>query len=147
MFYPVKRRNNAEYADPFANIFDQFFGDAYRGSALDSELAPHFEITEKADAYEVVAELPGLAEENISIVVDEDILTVRGEKKAEEEGQEKSYILSERRYGSFERRFKLPETVTQEAISAGYANGVLTLTLPKKPEAKKPEPRKISIQR
>ena len=50
-------------------------------------------------------------------------------------------------FALFERRFKLPETVTQEAISAGYANGVLTLTLPKKPEAKKPEPRKISIQR
>ena len=145
MFYPAKRRNQVAYADPFAQIFEQFFGEVGRGGVNESGIAPQFEITETDEDYTVIAELPGLDEENISIVLDEDVLTVRGEKKAQREEKEKSYILSERRYGTFDRKFKLPETITQEAIAARYANGVLTLTLPKKPEARKPQPRQIGI--
>ncbi|VGO16844.1 Spore protein SP21 [Pontiella desulfatans] len=145
MFTPVKR-NNVVYADPFNHIFESFFGDANRCKPAPARLAPQFEIVETDDHYTVVAELPGIGKENVEIVVDENVLTVKGEKKAEERTEEKSYLFSERRYGSFERKFKLPDTVDQEAIKAGYENGVLTLTLPKKPEAKKPEPRRIEVK-
>jgi HSP20 family protein len=128
------------------HIFEAFFGDATRSRSVQSELAPQFEITETDHAYSVVAELPGLGRENVEIVVDADILTVRGEKKAEEKKEGKSYLFSERRYGSFERQFHLPESVDQDAIKAGYEDGVLTLSLPKKPEAKKPEPRRIKVK-
>lgn len=146
MFYPVKRKNNAVYVDPFEHIFEQFFGDTHRGRAAESRLTPQFEIAETDDGYTVAAELPGLGRDNVEVVVDEGILTIRGEKKAAEKKEGKSYLFSERAYGAFERRFSLPETVRQEAISAAYENGVLTLTLPKRPEAKKPEPRQIKIK-
>ena len=146
MFTPVKRNSYIVYADPFAHIFERFFGDAGRSRAIESRLAPQFEIVETDEGYTVAAELPGLCKENVEIVVDGDILTVRGEKKVETKAEEKNYLFSERRYGTFERKFRLPETVKQDAIAATYGNGVLTLTLPKKPEVNKPEPRQIKIK-
>lgn len=146
MFTPVKRNNNIVYADPFAHIFEQFFGDTGRRRPTESRLDPQFEIVETDNGYTVSAELPGLGRENVEIVVDEDVLTVRGEKKAREKQEGKSYLFSERVYGTFERKFQLPESVKQDDITAAYENGVLTLILPKKPEAKKPEPRKIEVK-
>ena len=146
MFYPVKRTTNAVCADPFAHIFEQFFGDSERGAVRSSGLAPQFDIVETESDYTVAAELPGLGKEDVDVTVDDDTLTVRGEKKAGEKQDGTSYIVRERRYGSFERRFQLPETVDQAGITARYENGVLTLALPKKPEAKKPEPRTIKIK-
>ena len=145
MFTPVKR-NNVVYADPFAHIFESFFGDAGRCKAVEERLAPQFEIAETESDYTIAAELPGIGKEHVEIVVDEDVLTIKGEKKADEKKGEKSYLFSERRYGSFERKFQLPEAVEQDKIIANYENGVLILSLPKKPEAQKPEPRKIAIQ-
>ena len=133
MFHPVKRNSNVVYADPFAHIFESFFGDSARCKpAVDSRLAPQFEIAETDTAFSVVAELPGIGKENVEIVVDDDVLTVKGEKKAEEKTEDKSYLYSTRQYGSFERKFQLPESVDREAIKANYENGVLVLTLPKK---------------
>ena len=143
MFYPVKRKNDVVYSDPFAHIFESFFGDAARCRPAEARLNPQFEIAETDNEFTIAAELPGIGKDGFDVVVDEDVLTIKGEKKAEEEKEEKSYIFSERRYGSFKRKFQLPETVKQDAIAANYDNGVLTLTLPKKPEAKKPEPRQI----
>lgn len=146
MFTPVKRNSTMVYADPFAHILEQFFGDASRGRSVESRLATQFEIAETDNEYTIAAELPGLEKENVEVVVDEDVLTVRGEKKVETKAEEKNYLFSERRYGRFERKFQLPETVEQDAIAANYENGVLTLTLPKRPEAEKPEPRQIKIK-
>jgi HSP20 family protein len=146
MFYPVKRKSGGVYADPFDHIFEQFFGDSSRCRQVETRLAPQFEIAETDTEYTIAAELPGLGKENVEIVVDEDILTVRGEKKAEEKVEEKNYLFSERRYGSFERKFRLPETVQEDSIAASYENGVLNLRLPKKDEAKKPEPRQIKVK-
>jgi HSP20 family protein len=149
MFWPVKRESRAGYADPFDHIFDQFFED-FGCNRLPAptvkKVAPQFEIAETDEAYSVAAELPGIDQKEIEVVVDNDILTIRGEKKEEKDEEKKNFLYSERRYGSFERRFRLPETVEQGDISAGFKNGVLTLTLPKKPEARKPEPRKINIK-
>ena len=107
--------------------------------------APAVDIAEKDNAYEMTAELPGMDEKNIEVKVVNDGLRIRGEKKEEKEEKKKDYFLSERRYGSFERYFRVPEGVDADKIEASFKKGVLTVTLPKKPEAQKPE-KKIEVK-
>jgi HSP20 family protein len=107
--------------------------------------APAVDIVESDKAYEVTAELPGMDEKNIEVKVAEGGLTIKGEKNEEKEEKRKGYHLSERRFGSFERYFRLPEGVDGDKIEASFEKGVLTVTLPKKPEAQKPE-KKIEIK-
>ena len=92
---------------------------------------PAVDIAEKDKAYEITAELPGLDEKNIDVKVANGMLTIRGEKKEEKEEKKKDYYLSERRYGSFERRFQIPEGVESDKIEASFKKGILTVTLPK----------------
>ena len=107
--------------------------------------APAVDFVEGAKAYEVTAELPGMDEKNIEVKVVNGGLTIKGEKKEEKEEKEKGYYLSERRFGSFERYLRIPEGVDTDKIDASFKKGVLTVTLPKKPEAQKPE-KKIDIK-
>ncbi len=147
MFHPVTRNSSVVYADPFAHIFESFFGEPARcRPAAENRLALQFEIAETADSFSVSAELPGIGKDHVEIVVENNVLTVRGEKKAEEQKEVKRSLYNSRQYGSFERRFRLPESVDQGAVEANYEDGVLKLTLPKKPVAKKPEPRQIEVQ-
>jgi HSP20 family protein len=102
------------------------------------ELAsPKVDVTEDATAYKVSAELPGLVEKDIEISVVGGMLTLKGEKQQEKEEKNKEYWVSERTYGSFQRSFTLPEGVDADKISAVFAKGVLTITLPKLPEMQK----------
>ena len=82
---------------------------------------------------------------NIEVKVADDILTIKGEKKEEKEEKDKNYYMSERRYGSFQRSFQLPAGVDQSKIDASFQKGVLTVTLPKSPEAQKKE-KKIAVK-
>ena len=107
--------------------------------------APAVDITESDKAYEVIAELPGMDEKNIEVRVVNGNLMIKGEKKEEKEEKKKDYYLQERHFGSFERRFQLPEGVDAEKIEASFKKGVLTVTFPKKPEAQKPE-KKIDVK-
>lgn len=100
---------------------------------------PAVDIIEKDDAFEITAELPGMDEKNIQIKLSNGTLTIKGEKTDEREEKKKDYHLSERHYGSFQRTFGVPDGVDPEKIEAHFSKGVLTLTLPKKPEAQKPE--------
>ncbi|WP_425482712.1 Hsp20/alpha crystallin family protein [Chelativorans xinjiangense] len=109
------------------------------------EIAPAMDLAEKDNAYEISAELPGLDEKNIEIKLSNGTLTIKGEKTEEKEEREKEYYLSERRYGSFHRSFRVPEGVDTDKIDARFAKGVLTVTLPKSAEAKKNE-KKISVK-
>jgi HSP20 family protein len=84
-------------------------------------------------------------EKNIEVKVVDGGLTIKGEKKDEREEKKKDYYLSERSYGSFERYFRLPESVDADKIEASFKNGVLTVTLPKKAEALKPA-KKIEVK-
>jgi HSP20 family protein len=111
------------------------------GRQLSWPAAPAVDITESDKAYDVAAELPGMKEENIEVKVAHGNLIIKGEKLEEKEEKEKDYYVSERHFGSFERRFRLPEGVDVEKIEASFKNGVLTVTLPKKPEAQKPAKR------
>ena len=107
--------------------------------------APAVDIVEKDNAYEVMAELPGLDEKDIEVKFADDVLTIKSEKQEEKEEKKKNYYLHERHFGSFERSFRVPEGVDTDKIAASFKKGVLTVTLPKKPEAQKPA-KKIEVK-
>lgn len=100
------------------------------------KLAPAIDLVEKDDAYEITAELPGLDEKNVEIKLSNSSLTIKGEKSEEKHDERNDYYLSERRYGSFQRSFRLPEGVDADKIDANFSKGVLTVKLPKTAEAK-----------
>ena len=103
------------------------------------------DIAEKDNAYEVTAELPGMDEKNIEVRFANGNLIIKGEKEEEKEEKKKDYYLRERHFGSFERQFAVPEGVDTDKIEASFRKGVLTFTLPKKPEAIKAE-KKIEVK-
>lgn len=107
--------------------------------------SPAVDITESDKAYEITAELPGLDEKNIQVSLANGGITIKGEKREEKEEKQKDYYVSERRYGSFERYFGLPEGVDADKIDASFKNGVLKVTLPKTAEAQKPA-KKIEVK-
>jgi HSP20 family protein len=108
-------------------------------------LAPATDMVEKDGGYEITAELPGLDEKDVEVKVGNGAVTIRGQKTESKEEQEKEYHLSERRFGSFQRSFRIPEGVDADRIDASFAKGVLTVTLPKSPAAQAQE-KKISIR-
>jgi HSP20 family protein len=116
---------------------------SFRGTAW--SLAPAMDLVEKANRFEITAELPGIDEKNVDIKLANNVLTIKGEKNEEKEEREKDYYLSERRYGSFQRSFQLPEGVDADKIDASFAKGVLTVKLPKTAEAQKAE-KKITVK-
>lgn len=103
------------------------------------DLVPAVDVSEKPTAYEISAELPGLEEKDVEVKLANGILTLKGEKKEQKEEREKDYYISERRYGSFVRSFRVPDGVDADKIEAQFAKGVLTVTLPKTAEAKNGE--------
>lgn len=100
-------------------------------------IEPVVDLVERPDKYEITAELPGLDEKNIEVKLVNGSLVISGEKKEEKEEKDANYHVSERRYGSFQRTFRLPEGVDAAKIEANFRNGVLTVALPKNEEAKK----------
>ncbi len=106
---------------------------------------PAVDIAEKDKEYEITAEIPGIDEKNVEISVANGMLTIKGEKSEEKEEKKKDYYLSERHFGSFERSFAVPEGVDVDRIAASFKKGVLTVTLPKMPEAQKPA-KKIEVK-
>jgi HSP20 family protein len=98
---------------------------------------PSVDIVEKDDAYKVSAELPGIAASDIEVKFSDGTLTIAGEKEENKEEKKKDYFLSERRYGSFKRSFRVADGVDADKIEATFKNGVLTVNLPKTAEARK----------
>ncbi|CAN7713307.1 Hsp20/alpha crystallin family protein [Rhizobium sp. LjRoot98] len=107
--------------------------------------APAIDFVEKDDAFELTAELPGIDPKELDVTLSDGILTLKGEKNEREERKDGDYYLSERRYGSFRRDIRLPEATDPDKIDASFANGLLKITLPKTPNAKKNN-RKIAIK-
>ncbi len=99
---------------------------------------PRVDVAEKEDRYELTAELPGMTEKDVECSLSGDVLTVRGEKREDKEEDKKGYHMRERRFGSFERRFGLPDDVDRERLDAKVANGVLTVIMPRRADAEKP---------
>jgi len=103
---------------------------------------PAVDVAESDKAYEITAELPGMDENDIEVKATNGGLTIKGEKKEE---KQRDYYFSERRYGSFERYFNLPDGVDDCKVEASFKNGVLKVTLPKTAEAQKPA-KKIEVK-
>lgn len=105
-----------------------------------------FDIGEDDKAIEISAEMPGMGEEDVDLTLSDGVLTIKGEKKAEHEEKDKNYHLTERRYGAFQRSFRLPDTVDEDKLRASFDKGVLRVVLPKTVEAKA-KTKKISISK
>jgi HSP20 family protein len=101
------------------------------------ELTPRVDVSENDYLYDIAVELPGMSEKDIEIVLDEDSITLKGEKQLEREEKNKNYHVSERSYGSFQRTFRIPSGVDHNKVTASYSNGVLNIALPKTETAKK----------
>jgi HSP20 family protein len=128
---------------------NKMFDDVIRSSATgDEELAtgawsPAVDIHETDDSFVVSADLPGLKKDDIQINVEDNTLTIKGEKKFEKKVPKDKYIRVERNYGTFVRSFSLPQNVDSTNIKATFKDGILDLTLPKKEESK---PKKIAVE-
>jgi HSP20 family protein len=107
--------------------------------------SPAVDITEDNATYKMTAELPGLTEKEIQVVVSGNTLTLRGEKRQDREQKDKNFYLSERSYGSFRRSFGVPEGVDHDHIVADFSKGVLTITMPKTAKAVEQQ-RKIEVK-
>src|SRR5882724_8431323 len=124
---------------------NRLFSDVFARKAEEASLtawAPSVDIYETEHELVVKADLPEVDPKDLDIRVENNILTIRGERKYEKKVEEENYLRVERAYGSFARSFTLANTVNSDAIKAEYQNGVLTLTIPKKEEAK---PKQIKV--
>jgi HSP20 family protein len=111
---------------------DRVFDDFTHWRGFDPmAFTPSMEVTETDKAIEITTELPGMDEKDVEISIANDVLTIRGEKKAEREEKKKAYRLIERSYGAFERSLALPAGTNADAVTANLSKGVLKITLPK----------------
>jgi HSP20 family protein len=160
-----KKENRSPSAIREWDTFDDLFGDFDRSwQALRSRFwrspvgrtvsdrfdtgwapAPAVDVVEADKAFEIKAELPGMDPSQVDVKISDGMLTIRGEKKEEKEEKEENYYLSERRFGSFQRSFKLPDSVDVDNIEASFNNGVLAIMLPKSTQAIERE-KKIAIK-
>ena len=138
--------------DPFFRNFDRLFSDDFfrplgfmtrpNDDLGQAGWLPAVDVRESEEAFVFTAELPGISGEAVEITVEDGILTLSGERRFNEEDEEKNYRRIERAYGSFSRSFRLPSAVDAEKIEATFADGLLTVTVPKAEIAKA---RKIDI--
>lgn len=132
---------------PWFDDIDRWFDESVAPSRREPRLrewSPAVDIFEEDDKIVVRADLPDMKEEDLEVNVEDDTLTLRGERKFEHESKKDNFHRIERTYGSFSRSFTLPETVDAEKIAARYDKGVLEVTLPKKQEAPK-KSRKVKV--
>ncbi len=110
---------------------EPFFG---RETTLTTTV-PAVDVAETDKAYDITAEIPGMAEKEVEVKLANDVLTIKGEKREEKEETKTGYHVSERRYGAFQRSFRIPAGVDKDTVEASFKNGVLKVTLPKSKEA------------
>jgi HSP20 family protein len=130
--------------DPYSLARDLLGWDPFFTGRPSSAFAPAFEVKETTDSFVLKADVPGVDEKDLDVSMHNGVLTVSGSRQSEERKEGESYALYERQYGSFTRSFSLPDMADGERIDAQLNNGVLTLTIGKKAEAK---PKKISIKK
>ena len=128
--------------DRMNRLFRETQGNSQDESLTSSSFAPAVDVYEDEHNVTLKIEVPGIDEQDIDVRVENNTLTVHGERKIEKEEKEENYRRVERQYGSFTRTFNLPPTVDAEKVQADYDKGVLKITLPKKAEAK---PKQIKV--
>jgi HSP20 family protein len=135
----------ARIHDDLKQIFDRFLNNADNpdeSAVVTSQWVPRVDIKEEADRFVILADLPGVDPEHVEVLMDKGILSIKGERSSEAVEQSERFSRIERRYGSFHRRFALPDTADAEGISATGHNGVLEVIIPKRPES---TPRRIQV--
>jgi HSP20 family protein len=114
------------------------------GSIGSSLLMPEMDVSETENEIRIKAELPGVSEDDVDVSLEDDVLTIRGEKKSEHKEEKEDFHFVERSFGTFQRSLRLPYRIDPEQVSARFENGVLSVTVPKtgQPERK----RRVQIQ-
>jgi HSP20 family protein len=145
--------------DPFLSLhreMNRLFDDVFRGAGLPTATGSqgqgdvgtfvnaHMDVSETDTEIRITAELPGVTEQDIDVSLDDDVLTIRGEKKFERKDEKETYHFVERSYGTFQRALRLPFPVDPEQVQASFENGVLTVTLPK--TGRQERSRRIQVQ-
>lgn len=148
--------------DPFLSLhreINRMFDDVFRGAGLPagrgdglgagqgaggSLINAHMDVAETEKELRITAELPGVAEQDVDITLDDDVLTIRGEKRQEQKDEKENYHFVERSYGHFQRSLRLPFAVDPEQVQARFENGVLTVTVPK--SERQQRSRRIQVQ-
>ena len=146
MNFGIKKRDNGSEIEAFrrsiSNIFDDFFS-LKPVSMFDSDWVPAVDIHEDAKGIYIKADVPGIEEKDLDVNIENNILTIKGEKCEEtRHGDEKTAIMMERTCGSFQRSIRLPDNIKNDNVRAEFKNGVLKIDIPKE---KREEPKKIKI--
>lgn len=143
-FAPSLRNwNGVGFSDEMKQVFDKFFGEADgESNVVTSQWAPRVDIREEADRFVIFADIPGVEPRDIEIHMDKGLLTIKGERIAESHKETDRCSRAERVHGSFYRRFALPDSANADGIAATGKNGVLEVSIPKKPET---TPRRIQV--
>ena len=127
-------------------VFEKFFNndsDTDASSVVTSQWVPRVDVKEEAERFVIFADLPGVDPKSIEVNMDKGILSIKGERQAESRTENERYSRVERAHGVFYRRFALPESANPDGIAAVGKNGMLEITIPKRPET---TPRRISVQ-
>ncbi|MBP6798535.1 MAG: Hsp20/alpha crystallin family protein [Luteimonas sp.] len=143
----VRYRQQAPHTalqDEITQVFNRFFGneDTDASAVVTAQWVPRVDIKEEAERFVIYADLPGIDPQDIEVQMDKGILSIKGERRSESTAETERFSRVERRYGSFHRRFALPDSADAEGISASGRHGVLEVVIPKKPET---TPRRIQV--
>lgn len=134
--------------DPVKQIFDRLFEgnlfntNADESSVVTSQWVPRVDIKEEPNRFVLFADIPGVDPQDIEVQMDKGLLTIKGERREEKTDESERYSRIERRHGVFHRRFALPDSADPDGITASGSNGVLTISIPKRPES---TPRRIQV--
>ena len=145
----------ADLIDPFQSLhreMNRLFDDVFRtvstqesGQGGGVALSPNMDVSETENEVRICAELPGVKEEDVDVTLNDDVLTIRGEKKFERNDDKENYHFMERSYGSFQRSLRLPYPVNPDEVRADFDNGVLTVSIPKSQQQQRS--RRIQVQK
>lgn len=142
----TQRPAPSQLQDEFKQLFERVFNLGETGndesSVVTSQWAPRVDIVEEPQRFVLFADLPGVDPQDVEVLMDKGILSIRGERRTEIDAQNGRYSRIERRHGLFHRRFALPDSADAEGITANGRNGVLEISIPKRPET---TPRRIQV--
>lgn len=139
-------RTRQRTADPFTLMRNLLGFDPFQGTEVQvtRTFIPSFDVKEEHDRYTLIADVPGVKEEDVDISLHNNVLTISGSRQAEERKENETYYLYERQYGTFSRSFSLPDEADGNQVEAHLSNGVLQVSIGKKAESK---PRKIGLKK
>jgi HSP20 family protein len=139
-----QRPSEVALHDEIKQVFDRFFGeqDTDASAVVTAQWVPRVDIKEESGRFVIYADLPGIDPQDIEVQMDKGILSIKGERNSESTAETERFSRVERRYGSFHRRFALPDSADPEGVTADGRNGVLEIVIPKRAET---TPRRIQV--